>query len=80
VQGLNRATNAFLKYALGQDRYQAWLLGVMEMPKVGGCCSLGGRQLILHVWRLGKWAGSEGLVHNLQRVRHPGMFWGKAQA
>lgn len=37
LQGLNRATNAFLKWALGgDDRYQAWLAGVMEMPKVGG--------------------------------------------
>lgn len=40
-QGLNRATNAFLKWALGGDaRYQAWLSGVMEMPKGGSRLSL----------------------------------------
>lgn len=34
LQGINRATNAFLQWALG-DTYQTWLLGLQEMPKVG---------------------------------------------
>lgn len=33
LQGINRATNAFLQWALG-DTYQTWLLGLQEMPKV----------------------------------------------
>ena len=34
VQGINRATNAFLKWSLKGEEYQTWLLGLMEMPKV----------------------------------------------
>ena len=33
MQGINRATNAFLKRALG-DKYSAILVGIMGMPKV----------------------------------------------
>lgn len=45
MQGINRATNAFLRYALGGEEYQAWLLGLQEMPKArtwlgGGVCSM----------------------------------------
>jgi hypothetical protein len=36
LQGINRATNAFLRWSLGSDAYQAWLVGLQEMPKVGG--------------------------------------------
>ena len=33
LQGINRATNAFLKWSLKGEEYQTWLLGLMEMPK-----------------------------------------------
>lgn len=33
LQGINRATNAFLQWALGAEGYQTWLLGVQEMPQ-----------------------------------------------
>lgn len=35
-QGINRATNAWLRWALGSETYQAWLLGLQEMPKAHG--------------------------------------------
>lgn len=38
-QGINRATNAFLQWALG-DTYQTWLLGLQEMPKGGSALRL----------------------------------------
>ncbi|EFN50493.1 hypothetical protein CHLNCDRAFT_141395, partial [Chlorella variabilis] len=40
LRGINRAVNAFLKWSLGSDGYQAWLLGVQEMPKGGSRLSL----------------------------------------
>jgi hypothetical protein len=39
-QGINRATNAFLRWSLGSDAYQAWLVGLQEMPKVGSRLSI----------------------------------------
>ena len=44
LQGINRATNAFLQWALGDQRYQTWLLGVQEMPKARCRGALAGRE------------------------------------
>ena len=61
LQGINRATNAFLKWSLKGEEYQTWLLGLMEMPKARkhNATQRNPTQLMAPFWLPALWCGCD---------------------